>query len=107
VSYLGLQFFIAGLYPDIQLDVIKSGTSDLYEAFNIAYACETAMQNKKIHSANKVAKVNEMELDAMADQEEREAVEDMRRQFAQKWMFSANNGSAYQPRAGNSGNSSN
>ncbi len=38
VSYLGLQFFIAGLHPDIQLDVIKSGTSDLDEAFKIAQA---------------------------------------------------------------------
>jgi hypothetical protein len=75
MSYLGLQFFIAGLHPDIQLDVIKSGTSDLYEAFKIAHACETAMQNKKIHSANDVAKVNELELDAVADPEEREAVE--------------------------------
>ncbi len=55
VSYLGLQFFIAGLHPDIQLDVIKSGTSDLNKAFKIAHACKTAMQNKKIHSANNVA----------------------------------------------------
>jgi hypothetical protein len=100
VSYLGLQFFIAGLHPDIQLDVIKSGTADLYEAFKIAHACETAMQNKKIHSANDVAKVNELELDAVADPEEREAVEAVRRQFAQKRMCSANNGSAYQPRTG-------
>jgi hypothetical protein len=107
VSYLGLQFFIAGLHPDIQLDVIKSGTSDLYEVFKIAHACETAMQNKKNHSANDVAKVNELELDAVADPEEQEAVEAVRRQFAQKRMFSANNGSAYQPRTGNSSNSSN
>ncbi len=71
VSYLGLQFFIAGLHPDIQLDVIKSGTLDLYEAFKIAHACKTAMQNKKIHNANDVAKVNELELEAVADPEER------------------------------------
>ncbi len=101
VSYLGLQFFIAGLHPDIQLDVIKSGMSDLYEAFKIAHACKTAMQNKKIHSANDVAKVNELELNAVADPEEQEAVE------ALQGMFSANNGSAYQPRSGGSGNSSN
>jgi hypothetical protein len=37
LSYLGLQFFIAELHPDIQLDVIKSGMSDLYEAFKIAH----------------------------------------------------------------------
>jgi hypothetical protein len=65
------------------------------------------MQNKKIHSANNVAKVNELELDAVADPEEREAVEALRRQFTQKRMFSANNGSAYQPRSGGSGNLSN
>ncbi len=105
VSYLGLQFFIAGLHPDIQLDVIKSGTSDLYEAFKIAHACETAMQNKKIHSANDAAKVNELEIDAVADPEEREAVEALQRQFAQKRLFNKNNGSAYQPRDG--GNSDN
>ncbi len=46
VSYLGLQFFIAGLHPDIQLDVIKSGMSDLYEPFKIAHVCETAMASQ-------------------------------------------------------------
>jgi hypothetical protein len=33
------------------------------------------MQNKKIHCTNNAAKVNELELDAVADPEEREAVE--------------------------------
>jgi hypothetical protein len=37
------------------------------------------MQNKKIHSANDVAKVNELELDAVTDPEEQEAVEALRR----------------------------
>jgi hypothetical protein len=84
VTYLGLQFFIAGLHPDIQLEVIKSGRSDLYEAFKTAHPCETALQNKKIYSASS-AKVNELELDAVNNPEEREAV-------AQKLMFSTNSG---------------
>jgi hypothetical protein len=57
-----------------------------------------------IHSANNMAKVNELELDALADPEEWEAVEAVRWQFTQKRMFSANNGSAYQPRWGGLGN---
>ncbi len=61
------------------------------------------MQNKKIH-AHDTAKVNKLELDAVADPEEREEVEAVQHQFAQKQMFSANNGSAYQPRSGGSNN---
>lgn len=103
MSYLGLQFFLTGLHPNIQLEVIKSGTSDLYKAFKTAQACKKALKNKKIHAANS-AKVNELELDAVNNPEEREAVKAVRRQFAQKRMFSSNNGSAYQPRAGGSSN---
>ncbi len=81
---------------------------DLYEAFERAHASKTALQNKKIHAANSV-KVNELELDSVNDPEEWEAVEALQQQFAQKQMFSANNGSAYQPRSGGSSicNSSN
>ncbi len=42
------------------------------------------MQNKKIQSANNVAKVNKLELNAVADPEEWEAVEALRWQFVQK-----------------------
>ncbi len=73
VSYLGLQFFVAGLHPDIQLKVIKSRTSNWYKAFKTAHACKTALQNKKILAANS-AKVNELELEAVNDPEELEAV---------------------------------
>jgi hypothetical protein len=69
VSYLGLQFFIGSIHPDIQLEVIKSGTSDLYEQFKTAHACKTALLNKKIYAANS-AKVNEFELDAVNDPQE-------------------------------------
>ena len=36
ISYLCLQFFVDGLHPHIQLEVIKSKTSDLYQAFTVA-----------------------------------------------------------------------
>ncbi len=57
ISYLNLQFFIPWLHPNILLEVIKSGTLDLYEAFKTAHACKTSLQNKKIPAANS-AKVN-------------------------------------------------
>jgi hypothetical protein len=105
ISYLGLQFFVAGLHPDIQLEVIKSKTADLYEAFKIAHDYETALQKKEA-----TVKINE--LDAIEDPEERAEIEAVKRQFQQKRMFNANNGSAYQTRnqnqgSSNSGNSSN
>ena len=99
ISYLGLQFFVAGLHPDIQLEVIKSKTADLYEAFKIAHDYETALQKKEA-----TVKINE--LDAIEDPEERAEIEAVKRQFQPKRMFNANNGSAYQTRNQNQGSSS-
>jgi len=47
ISYLGLQFFIARLHTNISLEVIKSNTTDLYDAFMIAHAYKTTVKNKK------------------------------------------------------------
>jgi len=47
ISFLGLQFFVAGLHSNNSLEVIKSGTTDMYAAFLIAHAYETAAKDKK------------------------------------------------------------
>jgi hypothetical protein len=108
ISYLGLQFFVAGLHADLQLEVIKSKTSDMYQAFMSAQAYETAAANKENKNAG-TAKINE--LDAIDDPEERAAVEALRRDFRNKKLFGANNQSAYQNRGSsggpNSGNGNN
>jgi hypothetical protein len=97
ISYLGLQFFIAGLHSDIQLEVIKSKTTSLYEASEIAKEYETAKQSKQ----KETAAINE--LDAIDDPEERAEIEALRRNFRERKMFNANSGSAYQNRSGSSG----
>jgi hypothetical protein len=108
ISYLGLQFFVAGLHSDLQLEVIKSKTSDMYQAFMTAQAYETAAANKENKHAG-TAKISE--LDANDDPEERAAVEALRRDFRNKKLFGANNQSAYQNRGSsggpNSGNGNN
>jgi len=105
ISYLGLQFFVAGLHDDISLEVIRNGTTDMYEAFLIAHAYETAVKDKKKNNGNG-ALVNEME--AVFDDDEKAEIEAIKRKHQQKRMFSSNNGSAYQQRAnGNNGNSYN
>ena len=103
ISYLGLQFFVAGLHPDLQLEVIKSKTANMYEAFKIAQAYETAAANKENKHAG-LAKVNE--LDAIEDPEERAEIEALRRDYRNRKLFGANNGSAYQNRSYNGGSSS-
>ena len=101
ISYLALQFFVAGLHADLQLEVIKSKTANLYEAFKIAQAYETAAANRvdKLHAGT--AKINE--LDAIEDPEERAEIEAVRRNFRERKMFGANNGSAYQNRTSSNG----
>ena len=96
ISYLCLQFFVAGLHPNIQLEVIKSKTADLYAAFEMADKYETAIQNKERVSPTMVN-----ELDATEDPEERAKIKAIRQNFREKRMFGANNGSAYQSRTSN------
>ena len=101
IRYMGVQFFAAGLHSDLQLEVIRTGTIDMNEAFDVAHKYETAMQNKEKATA---AKINELDA-IIEDPEERAEIEAVRRNFQQKRMFNANNGSAYQPRSnGGSGN---
>ena len=100
ISYLALQFFAAGLHPDLQLEVIKARTASFNEAFMVAQAYETAAANKESRHADS-AKINE--LDAIEDPEERAEIEALRRDFKQRKMFGANNGSAYQNRNPNGG----
>ena len=66
ISYLALQFFVARLHADLQLEVIKSKTADLYEAYKVAQAYEMAAVNKENKHAGTV-KISE--LDAIEDPE--------------------------------------
>ena len=101
IRYMGVQFFAAGLHSELQLEVIRNGTIDMNEAFDVAHKYETAVQNKEKATA---AKINELDA-IIEDPEERAEIEAVRRNFQQKRMFNANNGSAYQPRQnGGSGN---
>ena len=59
-SYLALQFFVAGLHADPQLEVIKSKTADLYEAYKVAQEYKTAAANKEKKTAA-TAKINELD----------------------------------------------
>ena len=88
-----MQFFAAGLHPDLQMEVIKSKTASLNEAFKVAQAIETAAANKMNQHAG-TARINE--LDAIEDPEERAEIEALRRDFRARKLFGANNGSAYQ-----------
>ena len=90
---------MAGLHPNIQLEVIKSKTANLLAAFEVA---ETAIQNKERISPTMVN-----ELDAIEDLEEKAKIEAIRRNFCEKRMFNANNGSAYQNRTSNEGSNYN
>jgi hypothetical protein len=104
ISYLGLQFFVAGLHDDISLEVIKNGTMDLYEAFLVARAYETAVMDKKKNNSNGAIWTNKVnEMDACFDDEENAEIEAIKRKHQQKRMFSANNGSAYQSRSNGNG----
>ncbi len=60
IQYLGLQFFIARLHTDISLEVINSNTMDLYRAFMIAHAQETAVKSKKERDSLLYSKINKM-----------------------------------------------
>ena len=102
LAYMGVQFFVAGLHPEIQLEVIKDGTIDLSEAFKVAHKFETAMLNKDKAGPSKIN-----ELDTIEDPEEKAEIEAIRRQHQQKRMFQANNGSAYQNRTTNGASYSN
>jgi len=93
---------VAGLHPEIQLEVIKDGTIDLGEAFKVAHKFETAMLNKDKAGPSKIN-----ELDTIEDPEEKAEIEAIRRQHQQKRMFQANNGSAYQNRTTNGASYSN
>jgi len=111
---LGLQFFIAGLRQDVSMEVVKSGTTDMYQAFLTAHAYETALRDKQgKNGPPEPIKINEMEADV--EQQDMNAEIDAIRRKYQKKMFSYNNGSAYQQRSiggngsynSNSGNSNN
>jgi hypothetical protein len=56
---LGLQLFIVGLHTNISLEVIKSNTADIYEAFMISHAYETAVKSKK--ESDITVKINKMD----------------------------------------------
>ncbi len=103
ISYLGLQFFIAGLHTDISLEVIKSNTADMYEAFMIAHAYETAVKSRK--EKENSFKVNEMAAE-FEDEDERAIIEVIKRKYQQKRMFCSYNEWAYQ-QCFNGGNGSN
>jgi hypothetical protein len=85
---LGLQFFIAGLHTDISLEVIKSNTADMYEAFMIAHAYETAVKSRK--EKENSFKVNEMAAE-FEDEDERAIIEVIKRKYQQKRMFCSYN----------------
>jgi hypothetical protein len=101
IRYMGVQFFAAGLHADLQLEVIRTGTIDMNEAFDVAHKYETAIQNKQ--------KAATADINEDPDEHERAEIEALRRNFQQRRMFNANNGSAYQPRTtnGESGSYSN
>ena len=101
ISYLALQFFAAGLHSDLQLEVIKSKTASLYDAFMVAQAYETAAANKEKTAPSAI---NERE--AIEDPEEQAEIEALRRDFQKRKLFNANNGSAYQNRNSNGGSNS-
>jgi hypothetical protein len=105
ISFLGLQFFVAGLHDDSSLEVIKNGTTDMYQAFLVAHAYETAVKDKKKNNGNgaMMSKINKM--DACFDEDENAEIEAIKRKHQQKRMFCSNNGSAYQQRTnGSNGN---
>jgi len=56
ILYLGLQFFIAGLHTNISLEVIKSNTTDLYEAFLITRLRSSARRRGITWSTSKSMK---------------------------------------------------
>jgi uncharacterized membrane protein YgcG len=104
IRYMGVQFFAAGLHAELQLEVIRTGTIDMNEAFDAAHKYETAVQNK-----DKAARATINELDAIIedpDEHERAEIEALKRNFQQRRMFNANNGSAYQNRNSNGGSNS-
>ena len=104
IRYMGVQFFAAGLHADLQLEVIRTGTIDMNEAFDAAHKYETAVQNKEKAAA---AKINELDAIIENDPDWSAEVEALKRNFQQRKMFNANNGSAYQTRNGGSGNTYN
>ncbi len=92
ISFLGLQFFITGLHTNISLEVIKSNTTNMYEAFLIPHAYKTAVKCKKEKDAG-IVKINKMDAD-FEDEDERTDIEAIKCRHQQKRMFRANNGSA-------------
>jgi len=102
---LGLQFFIAGLREDISMEVVKSGTTDMYQAFLTAHAYETALRDKQgKNSPPEPIKINETDANFKEDYMHAE-IEAIKCKYQQKIMFTANNGSAYQ-QCSNRGNGS-
>jgi len=98
VSYWCLQFFIAGLCQDISMEVVKSGTTDMYQAFLTAHTYETELRDKQGKNGTpEPIKINEMEAD-FEEQDMNAEIDAIRRKY-QKKMFSSNNGSAYQQRS--------
>ena len=80
------------------MEVIKSKTANLYDAFKMAQSIKTAAANKGNKNAS-TAKISE--LDAINDPEECANIKALRRDFRARKLFSANNGSAYQNRTSN------
>jgi hypothetical protein len=108
ISFLGLQFFVVGLHSDIRLEVIKSGTTDMYEAFLIKHAYETAVKDKK-KRGNELGSLKINKMDAEFEDSEEAQIEAIRQKFQQRKMFRSNNGSAYQQHSigGNGSNNGN
>jgi len=106
VSYLGLQFFIAGLRQDISMEVVKSGTTDMNQAFLTAHAYETALRDKQGKNGPP-EQIKNKEMNANFEEDrERAQIEAIKRKNQQKRMFTSNNGSAYQQRSSRGNGSS-
>jgi len=90
VSYLGLQFFIDRLHQGISMEVIKSGTTDMYQALLTAHTYETALRDKqgKNGSTNGV-KISEMDAD-FEDDSKRAKIKAIKCKYQQRRMFTSN-----------------
>jgi len=85
---------IQRLSKDISMEVVKLGTTDMYQAFLTAHAYETALRDKQGNGSSEGVKISEV--DAEFEDDEEAQIEAIKCKFQQKRMFCSNNGSVYQ-----------
>jgi hypothetical protein len=83
ISFLGLQFFIVRLHKDISLEVIKLGTTEMYQPFLTTHAYKMVVKGKQEKDTGTV-KINKMDAEF---KDKRAKIEAIKENISKKGCF--------------------